>query len=148
MNAFGIRLEGEDVQQRERHGNIELPHHGIGPVVDRVFLLQIEFGHHQVDECDQIGDEDRRWCHATAETSHRQEEIDTCDGGDHLIDSDTLTVVHQTGELPDGQACDKGEQQDHRLRAKETTHDCGYEEHRCYRSNNEILHVFSFLFIV
>ena len=142
VNTRGVRLEGQDVQQREGQGDIELTHHRVGPVVDGVFLFQIELCHHQIDQRNQVWYEDGGRRDATAETCHCQEEVHACYRGNHLIDGYAVTIVHKARKLPDGHARYKSKQQDHGFRAQETTHNSGYEKHRCYCSDDEILHNF------
>ena len=97
-------LEGQDVDHREGQGDVELAHHRIGPVVDGVGLLQVEFGHHQVDEGDEVGDEHGCWREAAVVARHGEEEIDTSHGADHAVDGHVLAVIDQACELPDGES--------------------------------------------
>ena len=118
--------------------------HGVGPVLNGVVLLQVQFGYQQINDGNQIGDEHHAFSHTSieiaAEVGHRKEEIDTCNGADKAIDGDVFALVDQTRKLPYCQACYDAEQQHHSLRSQKAGYDGCHEDDACDGSNDKVLH--------
>ena len=79
-------------------------------------MFQIELGNQQVDDGDEVGDEHAGGGDAAIVAHHGQEEVDAGYGADQTVDGDVLSLVDQSGELPDGESGDNGKEKRHGLR--------------------------------
>lgn len=140
--AVGRCLEGEHVDAGEGQGDVHLREHGVGPVVDGVWLLQVELADEEIDHGEQIGNEHSRGGQPGAVASHGQEEVGACHGGDEAVDADVFAVVDEGGKLPDGHRGDEGEQKDHGHRVDaEACHHDGNEDDAADGTCDEVLHL-------
>ena len=97
---IGIAPEGQDGKTRERQRDIHLRHHGIGPVVNGVFVSRKEAAAEEVYDSQQIRYEYRRWGHSATKARNSDEQEYSCRRTDEAVDTYILTLIHKTRKLP------------------------------------------------
>ena len=142
MSRRWVGLERQYVDGREWQGDVHLSEHRVSPVLNGIFLLQIEFADEQVNYCQQVGNERCRGHEVGAIACESKEQIDACRRGNEAIDIRVLDVlIDQTGVFPERESRDEGEEQNHRIAAKtDAHHHHGHKQNAGYRSNYKILH--------
>ena len=113
--GHGIVGEGQQIEQAEGQGHIEVGGKGVGPTLERVVVAEIEFADEQEEHGDEQGREgDQRMAAAEgrARVGEDEEEIDATGGVDQPIDVCSRLLIDNGGELPNGEARDGGEEED------------------------------------
>ena len=138
--CIGVDFESQNIDQRQRHGDVHLSQHGICHVGHCVFVACIQFADKQVDDAEDIGNHHHEVVdHSRAPSGHGKEEIDTGHRGDETVDLHVgHEVVYQSGVLPKGECRDKGEERHHGCGSEETSHHDDDKEHTSDGADNEI----------
>jgi hypothetical protein len=102
-------MESQYVQQGKWKTYIQLTQHGVCPTVQWIFLLQVQFANHQIDEDAQIRNKYTCLCRAHSVIEEAEEQGHTAQYADVAIHLNPLVLVHQATEFRGGHSTDDAE---------------------------------------